>query len=135
MYQKSKIHHYFPSIVFQSATLSPTEVNNSMNHALMGPLQPYESIKSEHAALQFLLEENLEFLEVSVERVYNNLLHLNKHKAPGPDGLSTWVLNKYAEVLATPVQNILNTSYSKQDYPQCGKLQISHPPSQGEASH
>ena len=106
-----------------------------MNHALMGPLQPYKPIKSEHAALQFLLEENLEFLEVCVQRVYNNLLHLNKHKDPGPDRLSTWLLNKYAEILATPVQNILNTSYSKQDYPQCGKLQISHPPSQGEASH
>ena len=79
--------------------------------------QPYEPIESERAALQLPLEENPEFLEVSVQRVYNNLLHLNKHKAPGPDGLSNWVLKEYAEILVTPVQNILNASYSEQKLP------------------
>ena len=83
--------------------LSPTEVANSINHALLEPLQPYEPIDSERAALQLPLEENPEFLEVSVQRVYNNLLHLNKHKASGPDGLSNWALKEYAEILVTPV--------------------------------
>ena len=78
--------------------LSPTEVANSINHAVLEPLQPYMPIESERVALQLSLEENPEFLEVSVQRVYNNLLHLNKHKAPGPDGLSNWVLKEYAEI-------------------------------------
>ena len=56
-----------------------------------------------------------------MKRVYNNLLHLNKHKAPGPDGLSNWVLEEYAEILVTPVQNILNTSYSEQKLPSIWK--------------
>ena len=90
--------------------MSPTEVANSINHALLEPLQPYEPIKSERAALQLPQEENPEFLEVSVQRVYSNLLHLNKHKAPGPDGLSNCVLKEYAEILVTPVQNTLNAS-------------------------
>ena len=59
-------------------------------------------------ALQLPLEENPEFLEVSVQRVNNNQLHLNKYKARGPDGLSNWVLKEYAEILVTPIQNILN---------------------------
>ena len=54
--------------------------------------------------------------------MYNNLLHLNKHKAPGPDGLSNRVFEEYAEVLVTPVQNILNTSYSEQKLPSMWKI-------------
>ena len=102
--------------------LSPTEVANSINHALLEPLQPYEPIDNERAALQLPLEENPEFLEVSVQRVYNNLLHLNKHKASGPDGLSNWMLKEYAEILVTPVQNILNTSYSERKLPSMWKI-------------
>ena len=68
------------------------------------------------------LEENPEFLEVSVQRVYNNLLYLNKHKASGPDGLSNWVLKEYAEILVTPVQNILNASYSERKLPSMWKI-------------
>ena len=102
--------------------LSATEVANSINHALLEPLQPYEPIDSERAALQLPLEENPDFLEVSVQRVYNNLLHLNKHKASGPDGLSNWVLKEYAEILVTPVQNILNASYSEQKLPSMWKI-------------
>ena len=78
------------------------------------PLQPYVPIESERVAPQLPLEENPEFLEVSVQRVYNNLLHLDNHKAPGPDGLSNWVLKEYAEILVIPDQNILHASYSEQ---------------------
>ena len=74
--------------------MSQTEVANSINNALLEPLQPYEPIESERAALQLPPEENPEFLEVSVQRVYKNLFHLNNHKAPGRDGLSNWVLKE-----------------------------------------
>ena len=57
-----------------------------------------------------------------MQRVYNNLLHLNKHKASGLDGLSNWVLKEYAEILVTPVQNILNASYSEQKLPSMWKI-------------
>ena len=69
--------------------LSPTEVANSINHALLEPLQSYKPIDSERAALQLPLEENPEFLEVSVQRVYNNLRHLNKHKLPARKAFPT----------------------------------------------
>ena len=102
--------------------LSPMEVANSINHALLEPLQSYKPIDSERAALHLPLEENPEFLEVSMQRVYNNLLHLNKDKASGPDGLSNWVLKEYAEILVTSVQNILNASYSERKLPSVWKI-------------
>ena len=57
------------------------------------------------------------FLEVTPERVYEHFLHLNKHKAPGPDGLSNWCLKDYAELLYQPIADILNTSYREQKLP------------------
>ena len=64
------------------------------------------------------LEENPVFLEVPTYRVYDNLIHLNKYKAPGPDSLPNWVLKEYAELLAQPaVTDILNSSYKEQKLP------------------
>ena len=45
------------------------------------------------------LVENQEFPEIPIHRVYNNLQPVNKFRAPGPDGLSNWVLKEYAEFL------------------------------------
>ena len=60
-------------------------------------------------------------LEVPTYWVYDNLIHLNKHKAPGPDGLPNWVLKEYAELLAQPVTDILNSSYKEQKLPSIWK--------------
>ena len=54
------------------------------------------------------------FLEVSPERVNGNLSHLNKHKAPGPDGLSNCCLKEHAELLYQPIADIFNSSYKEQ---------------------
>ena len=59
---------------------------------------------------------------MSVQRVYNNLLYLNKHKAPDPDGLSNSVLKEYAEILVTPIQNILDASFSEKKLPHMWKI-------------
>ena len=48
----------------------------------------------ESTAVALPLEENPEFLKVSPYRVYNNLKHLNKLKARGPDGLSNCLLKE-----------------------------------------
>ena len=61
------------------------------------------------------------FPEATPERVYGNLLHLNKHKAPGPDGLSNWFLKEYAELLYQPIADILNSSYKEQKLPSVWK--------------
>ena len=61
------------------------------------------------------------FLEVTPERVYGNLSHLNKHDAPGSDGLSIWCLKEYAELLDQPIADILNSSYKEQKLPSVWK--------------
>ena len=96
------------------------DVANAINNALLSPLQDYEPISEFTETVA--LEENPEFLELPTHRVYNNLKHLNKFKAPGPDRLSNWVLKEYAVFLAQPVCDILNASYKEQKLPSVWKL-------------
>ena len=77
----------------------------------------------ESTAVSLPLEETPEFLKVPTYLVFNNLKHLNKHKASeGPDGLSSYLLKEYAELLALPVSDLLNSSYVEQTLPSLWKL-------------
>ena len=49
--------------------------------------------------------------------MYSRLLTLNPRKACGPDEVPNWLLNEYAEFLANPVCNILNSSFEEQALP------------------
>ena len=49
-------------------------------------------------------------------------LHLNKHKALGPDELSNWLLKECAELLAQLASDILNSLYMEQKLPYARKL-------------
>ena len=95
-----------------------TDTANAINNALLSPLQDYEPISGFTEIVA--LEEDPVFLELPTHRVYNNLRHLNKFKAPGSDGLSNWVLKGYAVLLAQPVSDILNASYKEQKRLQFG---------------
>ena len=70
--------------------MTPPEI--AINITLLEPLQCHEPMEATAFALP--LEENPEFLKVPPHWVYNNLKHLNKHKAPAPEGLSNWLLKE-----------------------------------------
>ncbi|PFX14917.1 hypothetical protein AWC38_SpisGene20895 [Stylophora pistillata] len=101
--------------------LSPSQIANGINEALLEPLRQFQPLDRESGVYPLPLEDNPEFLEVTPERVYGNLSHLNKHKAPGPDGLSNWCLKEYAELLYQPIADILNSSYKEQNLPSVWK--------------
>ena len=54
---------------------------------------------------------------VSDHSVFMKLHFLNPHKAPGPDGISAWLLKENADILAAPVADILNASYQEGHLP------------------
>ena len=97
--------------------LSPPEIANGINEALLEPLRQFQPLNREPGVYPLPLEDNPVFLEATPEWVYGNLLHLNKHKAPGPDDLSNWFLKEYAELLYQPIADILNSSYKEQKLP------------------
>lgn len=102
--------------------MSPPEIANAISDALLDSLQSYKPMDCDPTVTLLPLEENPDFLEVSVQRVYNNLKHLNKQKASGPDGLLNWVSKEYVEVLAQPVCDTSNTLYKEQKLPSVWKL-------------
>ena len=62
-------------------------------------------------------DEKPEVLKLDVYSVYSRLLTLNPRKACGPDEVPNWLLKEYAEFLANPVCNILNSSFEEQALP------------------
>ena len=90
---------------------SPTEIANFINTAFLDPMKIYQPL----ASLPY--DPNNSVLQLDELDVYKVLASLNPRKASGPDGVSNWVLNEYAEILAQPVCSILNSSFNEQQLP------------------
>ena len=101
--------------------MTPEEIANAINNALLEPMQSYQPLDNTSNVYLPLEEIDPEFLEVSADRVHKHLMHLNKHKAAGPDGLANWCLREYADLLYEPITNILNASYREQKLPSIWK--------------
>ena len=54
---------------------------------------------------------------ISEFSVFEKLSALNTNKAPGPDGIPSWVLKENADLLAAPVADILNSSFLERRLP------------------
>ena len=50
------------------------------------------------------------------------LKEIGTSHAGGPDGLPNWVLKEFAEILATPITDILNTSFCDCKVPYIWKI-------------
>lgn len=57
----------------------------------------------------------------TVDSIFQMLINLNPSKAPGPDGLSSWMLRENANVLAKPINDIINGSYYERRLPMSWK--------------
>ena len=91
---------------------SPTEIANFINTAFLDPMKIYQPLASLSP-----YDPNDSVLQLDELDVYKVLASLNPRKASGPDGVSNWVLNEYAEILAQPVCSILNSSFNEQQLP------------------
>ena len=88
---------------------SPTEIANFINTAFLDPMKIYQPLASLPP-----YDPNDSVLQLDELDVYKVLASLHPRKASGPDGVSNWVLNEYAEILAQPVCSILNSSFNEQ---------------------
>ncbi|PFX12666.1 putative RNA-directed DNA polymerase from transposon BS [Stylophora pistillata] len=120
---KARLGRYFSNIDWSCVTNQPSceeklKVFSNLVDIGKKNIMPE---RSRVRRLPVTIRRHPEFLEVTPERVYENLSHLNKHKAPGPDGLSNWCLKEYAELLYQPIADILNSSYKEQKLPSVWK--------------
>ena len=83
---------------------------------------PLDQYRLQEPFTRFPLEDEPEFLSVTEERVLKVLSKLHARKASGPDNVPNWLLKEYAEILASPIAQILNASYFEQRLPTIWKM-------------
>ena len=95
--------------------LSSKELANLINSTFLEPMSTYHPLRDEDLSN---LHQDIPTDPPSVVKtitspasVLTKLKNLNASKAPGPDGIPNWILKTYGEILASPISNLLNTSY------------------------
>ena len=108
--------------------LSSTEANpsnsnslsalaNSINQAFLAPMASFQPLTSEAVTFKGSALPISPDSVTTEYSVFSQLAHLKTSKAPGPDGLPSWLLKENADTLAKPVSDIINASYSENRLP------------------
>ena len=97
-------------------SLSPHEIANMINVAFLEPMQTYQSIDPPPP-----FESIPDLSQILVEAISSVLKKL-PNKAPGPDGISYWILKEYALILSDPICHIIGFSLADQCLPFSWKL-------------
>jgi hypothetical protein len=100
------------------SNLTQNEQANAIN-AFQEPLEEYRLTTP---LTRLSLEESPEYLEVTEMEVQKVQGKLNPYKASGPDAIPNWLFREYSFIMALPVTQILNASYSEQCLPAASKM-------------
>ena len=96
------------------------EQANAINSALLKALEEYKlPAPLERVPLE---SDSPEILRVTEQRVQRALEVLNPSKACGPDRTPNWLLKEYCDLVAYPITEILNASYTEQRLPTIWKM-------------
>ena len=80
-------------------------------------MEPYEPLH-----LISTNEDDSAALSITEPAVLSSLAKLNPRKTTGQDGIGSWLLREYAEILVQPISSILNASFREQKLPTSWKL-------------
>ena len=107
---KSVLH---PVLVCDESTLA-----NKINQVFISVMEDYSPL-TDCVRVEMDDDEPIYVTELSVAR---KLREICSARAGGPDDLPNWALREYADILAAPIADILNTSFSECKVPQAWKL-------------
>ena len=97
---------------------SGEDIANFINAALLHLMQDYMHRWTVFHGLPAI---DSEIVQPSVSEVCSVLLAPNSRKAPGPDGLPSWLLKEYADFLAGPICDLLCCSFDEHRLPSSWK--------------
>lgn len=98
---------------------SDAALANLVNDGFLSPMKDFQPLTGKPTFDPNLPSEST--LVVSAASVFEKLSAINPTKAQGPDGIPGWLLKENADLLADPVQDILNTSYQEGRLPSTWK--------------
>ena len=93
-------------------------LSEKTNEAFVSVMQGYSPL-SENVLVASEDDEPLSVKEATVAR---KLRAVSTSRVGGPDDLPSWVLKEYADILASPIADILNTSFLECRVPRVWKL-------------
>ncbi len=99
-----------------SSSPSLDELANEINQEFLRPMSDFNPLLPSNR------QADAEGLCVSEFSVFKKLTALNQSKAGGPDGIPSWILKENADILATTVTDIINTSYNEGRLPSSWKF-------------
>ena len=106
------------SNIERNSDLSPysvTEMASEINQAFLRLMTEFIPLLSNNR--QTNTQGRSEAFCVSEFSVFKKLIALNPNKAEGSDGIPNWILKENADLLATAVTDIINTSYKESRLP------------------
>ena len=102
-----------PVLVCDESTLA-----NKINQAFISVMEDYSPL-TDCVRVEMDDDEPISVTELSVAR---KLREISSARAGGPDDLPNWALREYADIVAAPIADILNTSFSECKVPRAWKL-------------
>ena len=106
------------------SNLTPKDLANHINTAFLTPTKVFEPLshnRFQDDSAQSANETGRKIAIISELSVLRNLSALNATKAQGPDGIPGWLLKENADLLASPIPEILNSSYREGRLPSSWK--------------
>ena len=102
-----------------SSSPSLDELANEISQAFLRPMSDFNPLLPSNR--QADADGRSEGFCVSEFSVFKKLTALSQSKAGGPDGIPNWILKENADILATTVADIINTSYNEGRLPSSSK--------------
>ena len=102
-----------PDLKYEDKVLS-----EKINEAFVSVMQDYSPLTEDVC----VTSEDDEPLTVTESTVARKLRAVSTFRAGGPDDLPNWVLREYADILASPIADILNTSFRECTVPRAWRL-------------
>jgi hypothetical protein len=106
---------------------SCNELANFINESFLEPQQMFEPLDESSKLCDENFTSLTSKLQVTELEVFLKLKSLNASKSPGPDGVPSWLLKDFAEILAYPITLVINSSFEQEHLPLAWKqANISH---------
>ena len=115
---KSSSGHDLTSILHPDLVCDEPTLANKINQAFISVMDGYSPLP-ESVCVDINRDQPITVTEISVRR---KLREISCARAGEPDDLPNWVLREFADILAAPVADILNSSFSEWKIPRAWKI-------------
>ena len=111
------------SMLHQDLMCDEPVLAEKINQAFVNIMKDYQPLSGSTR----MATEGIQPITVTESSVAGKLRAISTSRANGPDDLPNWVLKEYSDILASPIADILNTSFAESCVPRAWKIMFTKP--------